>query len=372
MEVALDRPLRVALLLRSPIAPVWIVELASGLLTADAVEVRALVVPRESPAEHTSVCPASSLRGGAHREGRTPRRRPEHPVRDPFTLVDVSRVLPNLRFETSGLRHCDVSIEVAVAVDSSLARGSQPQGIRPRLGIWYSPELRSSEERGRSSGADRAGWATRSWIGRSQHLLSRRGIWIRAAGKSGGRQARVLAGHQEPSRCCLGRRFAHACRARASRPQLAGGTWSTAGGLRGAGITPSRERCVWSDGITPALTVRAVPCGPLRHKSRKEGCPQTAVASCLSVREWVAACAHGTDAPRDPSAGPLLGRSARGAQSTASITCSSRIFPTAPAEAASARCGWARPGPSTRVAWRSHAMATSHIRFCSTSTATGS
>ena len=53
MGATLSRPLRVVLLLRSPMAPAWIVELADALLAADSFEVSALIASHDSLARHT-------------------------------------------------------------------------------------------------------------------------------------------------------------------------------------------------------------------------------------------------------------------------------------------------------------------------------
>ena len=144
-----SQPLRVVLLMRSPLAPAWIVELANALSSTDVFDVRALVAPDDSLTAHVHESRPKRSWAWVAEPYRTLERGSDRLAEDPFELVDVTRVLPALRLGVLSSGPPEIlraPIDVAVAADSTLAREhGVSQGLCARLGIWYSPELRRPE-----------------------------------------------------------------------------------------------------------------------------------------------------------------------------------------------------------------------------------
>lgn len=138
-----QKPLRVAILLRSTRVPAWVADLAYVLSNADDFEPTAFVI-----SDLSRVQPAGTRQATLFQRTRTARRRSPTgstiSARDPFAAVDLQRIVPSvpLLVMRSGVRApSETPFDVAVAADYSLAAEHMRWGLRLRLGAWFSHEL---------------------------------------------------------------------------------------------------------------------------------------------------------------------------------------------------------------------------------------
>ncbi len=163
MANGVQQNLRVVLLVRSPLAPAWVAELAGVLLAADDFDVWALVVPEDMGTRPANAGPCARSAERLARVRHSLRLGGGAPAQEPFSLIDLRQVAPALRVHTLRAGNpisSEAPADVAVAAGTWLARGAYAaRRLHFPLGIWYSPQLDSPNGRvGSASDGEAERW----------------------------------------------------------------------------------------------------------------------------------------------------------------------------------------------------------------------